>query len=517
MHRVTIDLLQAMTPGADSARARDNMRSIALGFEEHAARFGLDLPHRAAHFLAQVAHESGSFRYDQEVWGPTPAQKRYEDRKDLGHSSKIPGEAKKFAGEGPMQLTGRHNVRAFEAWCVEHYGREATPRFEDDPDLIHSDPWEFLSAVWYWECGNPTGKSLNRYADRNDIETVTKRVNGGLNGFSDRLRYFARAGLALLGYGVDEAGTKAFQGDAGLLVDGDAGPQTRDALFKRLRALSDAPAIAAPAEIPAAPAVEPARMPVARPILDGEKPDFVAAVTAAGDTVQVERASIRRIGRRGSRPQVQDAPAAPAAPAAKPKGSLLSRAIEAIAPTRAAVPAAPQKRLPGIAEQDDTVRQVQHLLRAAGHFAVGEVDGLKGDSTDDAILAFRRRADLPLNTDIDTDFLAALARATPKPIAASRARATAKDIADSPGVKTGEYLKLAGGILGITGLGTAGSDIAVNFEHALATVNKVKALTDAVMGALPQLGIAVAGIVVFVLGYRVVSHLLEGYRAGRHV
>lgn len=216
---------------------KSNINSIVIALDEFGPRTGLDKPHRLAHFIPQLAHESGRFKYDREIWGPTAAQRGYEGRKDLGNTVK--GDGKKFAGRGPIQLTGRGNVTRFYKWCVAE-GLEP-PDFIKNPDLINTDPWEGLSAIWYWSVGNPTGKSLSVFADSNDIEMITRRVNGGMNGFDDRLALYTRAGLVLAGYAPTDV--KAFQIDAqkaGLLpkgkdqLDGVAGPKTRSAIHMTL-------------------------------------------------------------------------------------------------------------------------------------------------------------------------------------------------------------------------------------------------------------------------------------------
>jgi putative chitinase len=205
-------------------------------------------PHQLAHVLAQVMHESGGLKFDREIWGPTDAQKRYEGRKDLGNTQK--GDGSKFRGYGPIQLTGRRNVTDFLKWCQKR-GLNP-PDFLKTPNLIATSPWAGWSVVWYWEVGNPTGKSLNRYADMNDIEMVTRRVNGGLNGFEDRLTYYDRAALVLLG--LSPTGISEFQASVGLKVDGVSGPQTRAAMHKRLVAL--VPGEAAKPEVKLSPVTE---------------------------------------------------------------------------------------------------------------------------------------------------------------------------------------------------------------------------------------------------------------------
>ncbi|HWK65409.1 MAG TPA: glycoside hydrolase family 19 protein [Rhizobiaceae bacterium] len=227
---ITANQLRAMARGKPNAA---NLNSVLVALNAHGRSVGLDHPHRLAHYLAQLLHESGSFRYDRELWGPTPAQKRYEGRKDLGNVRK--GDGSKYRGRTAGQVTGRANYRAFTAWARKNIDPEA-PDFEQDPELINTDPWEGLGFLWYWAVGNPDGKSLNRYADDNNIEMITRRVNGGLNGFEDRLDYYGRAALVLLGYGTTEAEIKRFQREhpeAGA-TDGIVGQNTRMALHKAL-------------------------------------------------------------------------------------------------------------------------------------------------------------------------------------------------------------------------------------------------------------------------------------------
>ena len=199
--------------------ANANMQSVLLGLRKAGIGKGLERPHRLAHYLAQVAHESGGFKYDKEIWGPTNAQKRYEGRKDLGNIQ--PGDGWRFRGRGPIQVTGRFNYRAFTDWAKAL--DPAAPNFENDPDALNTDPWEGLSPIWYWDRHN-----LNRYADADDLYGITRWINGGLNGLNDRMERYVRAALVLSGYGPGDV--RQFQTDARLKVDGVAGPATMKAL-----------------------------------------------------------------------------------------------------------------------------------------------------------------------------------------------------------------------------------------------------------------------------------------------
>jgi putative chitinase len=226
-------MIDAQLPRIADRPPNDNMRSICLGLEVRAADAGLDRPHRLAHYIAQLGHESAGFHYDREVWGPTAAQRGYDTRTDLGNTPAADGDGKRFMGRTGGQITGRGNYEKFTAWA-----RAIDPQAPDfvlDPEAINTDPWEGLGPIWYWEAGNPTGKPLSRYADENDIEMITRRWNGGLNGYNDRLAWYARAGLVLLG--LEPEDVRRFQSGAGLTVDGLAGPRTRAAIHEDLLVL----------------------------------------------------------------------------------------------------------------------------------------------------------------------------------------------------------------------------------------------------------------------------------------
>lgn len=205
-----------------------NANSVIVALTKYGAipDIGLDLPHRLSHFLAQLMHENGGFRYDKEVWGNTPAQKRYDTRKDLGNTPEVDGDGEKYKGRTGIQITGRANYESFRNWC-RRYINPAAPDFVANPDLVNSDPWEGLGPIWFWSIHD-----LNEFADQNDIEMITRRINGGTNGLEDRLDYYTRTSLVLLGYGPTDIAK--FQLDEDLEADNVAGPRTRAVLHKRL-------------------------------------------------------------------------------------------------------------------------------------------------------------------------------------------------------------------------------------------------------------------------------------------
>jgi putative chitinase len=228
---------------------RSNAQALLAGL---AAR-PLGSQARLAMYIGQMLHESANLKYDRELWGPTPAQKRYDTRTDLGNTAAADGDGKLYAGRTGTQITGRANYRAFRDWCRANIDPNA-PDFEANPDLVLTDPWEGLGPIWFWET-----HGLDGYADAGNIEMVTRRINGGLNGFDDRCRCYVRAGLVLIGRDPDDV--KGFQAAAGLRPDGVAGPATRAALHAALGRLAvpASPPPPAPASgAPAAPAARPA-------------------------------------------------------------------------------------------------------------------------------------------------------------------------------------------------------------------------------------------------------------------
>ena len=221
-----------------------------------------------AQFLAQVMHESGGLRYVREIWGPTKAQKGYEGRADLGNTQ--PGDGKLFMGRDVLQVTGRANHRALTAWVRKTFGKG--PDFEANPELLESPEWLGIGAIWYFL----TRKGLIDYARAGNNEMVTRRVNGGLNGYQDRLHWYDKVALELLGV----SDVRTFQKSAGLVQDGISGPKTRAALHVALGRVKQTPVSVtrpAPRGNAEAPKSAPQREVASKPSQAKE-----AATTAAG-------------------------------------------------------------------------------------------------------------------------------------------------------------------------------------------------------------------------------------------
>lgn len=164
-------------------RAKDeDVADFAPRLRQVMANRHIDTPLRQAHFLAQVGHESGEFRFRAEI----ASGEAYQGRVDLGNLQ--PGDGRKFKGRGLIQLTGRANYGEYG----RAIGREA--ELLATPELVETDPELCVDvAGWFW-----AKKNLNNLADVDDLTSLTKRVNGGLNGIDDRRRLLLRA-RALLG------------------------------------------------------------------------------------------------------------------------------------------------------------------------------------------------------------------------------------------------------------------------------------------------------------------------------
>ncbi len=181
---LTIDILQAGT-GCNAARAAAWLPHIAEGCR----LFGIDTSAmRLAAYLAQIGHESGRLVYVREIWGPTPAQQRYEGRADLGNTQ--PGDGRRYLGRGLIQITGRANYAAVRDGLSGMWSD--VPDFEGQPALLESPRWAAVSSAWYWY-----SRGLNTLADAGDFLRITRRINGGTNGLADRQALYARARQAL--------------------------------------------------------------------------------------------------------------------------------------------------------------------------------------------------------------------------------------------------------------------------------------------------------------------------------
>jgi len=167
---ITKEILKKIAPYANDKIIAD----LEKHFYENLKKYKIDTYIRVCHFLAQAAHESAGFRTLEEYASGAD----YEGRKDLGNVK--PGDGRRYKGRGIFQLTGRANYKT--------YGDKLGVDLENNPELAEDPRISVLTACEFWN-----NKNLSTFADIDDVTSITRRINGGLNGLDDRKNYIARA------------------------------------------------------------------------------------------------------------------------------------------------------------------------------------------------------------------------------------------------------------------------------------------------------------------------------------
>ncbi len=161
--------------------AINNLSEMEKYFVKKAIQHGIEGVELVA-FLAQVAHETGNFESMVEN-----GQKKYFRRYEMKHNpatAKIlgnvkPGDGERFKGRSFVQLTGRDNyMRAGKALGLP---------LVEKPQLLENPSIGFKASLWYWET-----RVKNKIDNFEDVETVTKLINGGTTGLEDRKQKFEK-------------------------------------------------------------------------------------------------------------------------------------------------------------------------------------------------------------------------------------------------------------------------------------------------------------------------------------
>jgi putative chitinase len=165
-------------------------------------QYEINTPDRIAAFLAQCAHESGGFVFIKEnlnykwqslrkvfpkYFPSDELAQQYEKKPEkianrvyanrMGNGPEESGDGYKFCGRGLIQVTGRENYSWFAA------SLHISP--EEASEYMETFEGAAQSACWFWESNN-----LNQWADKRDILTLTKRINGGTIGLEDRKKHY---------------------------------------------------------------------------------------------------------------------------------------------------------------------------------------------------------------------------------------------------------------------------------------------------------------------------------------
>ena len=167
---VTKEQLQAIYKECPAER----IEKFLVHIQDTMAIYNINTPQRMRMFLAQIGHESGQLRYVEEI----ASGAAYEGRKDLGNTHA--GDGKKYKGRGLIQITGKHNYTL----C----GFDLDLPLWDSPEALTEPKWAARSAGWFWDEHN-----LNKLCDANLFQDLTRRINGGLNGYPDRYKLLQRA------------------------------------------------------------------------------------------------------------------------------------------------------------------------------------------------------------------------------------------------------------------------------------------------------------------------------------
>ena len=172
--------------------------------------YEINTPQRVAAFLAQCAHESAGFKFLKENLNYKAASLRrvfpkyfpndalaaqYANKPEMianrvygnrmGNGPEESGDGFRYCGRGLIQLTGKQNY--------SNFAESLEMDVEDVPEYLATFEGAVQSACWFWETNN-----LNQWADKGDILTLTKRINGGTIGLEDRIKHYNHA-LHVLG------------------------------------------------------------------------------------------------------------------------------------------------------------------------------------------------------------------------------------------------------------------------------------------------------------------------------
>lgn len=195
---ITLEQITKAVPSVNRQRAME----LVEVFNAWNEKFGITTPLRIAHFLGQIMHESGGLNTLQEnlnysadrllvvfpkyfnktnvsLYARNPQKignRVYANR--MGNGSEGSGDGYRYRGRGALQITGKAGYEAYQksGFCngdlISH------------PEWLAQKPGAYKSAMWFW-----WKNGCNTLADKDDIVAVTRKINGGYNGLSQREAY----------------------------------------------------------------------------------------------------------------------------------------------------------------------------------------------------------------------------------------------------------------------------------------------------------------------------------------
>ena len=206
---VTLEQITKLAPGV-----RDGYAEAFGGGQQLLDDFGISASSlRVAHFMAQLLHESGGLTKEYEnlnysarrlvqVWpwrfqphGPLDPDDYAHNARKLANEvyggrmgNTGPQDGYIYRGRGLLQLTGKGNYLAATGRvrrCLP-----SGPDFASDPDAVLAPQWCLAVAAGEW-----ASRGCNELADANDLEQITRRINGGTTGFAARQEWLRQARL----------------------------------------------------------------------------------------------------------------------------------------------------------------------------------------------------------------------------------------------------------------------------------------------------------------------------------
>ncbi|MEN6375343.1 MAG: glycoside hydrolase family 19 protein [Smithella sp.] len=172
MNQGQLQKIFTQTPASIIARFVEPLNTVMEHYE-------INTVLRQAAFIAQIGHESGGLRYKEEI----ASGEAYDTGKKasaLGNTPEADGDGQKFKGRGLIQITGKTNYLAF--------AKAFSFTLDEAIAYLKTDLGAAMSAGWFWK-----KHGLNDLADQEKFETITRRINGGLNGYEERKILYARA------------------------------------------------------------------------------------------------------------------------------------------------------------------------------------------------------------------------------------------------------------------------------------------------------------------------------------
>lgn len=177
MFEITFDLIKLI---CHQYVKDDFIKDLIKSLNRWLPSYDMDRKLRAIAFLAQCAHETGGFIYFKEIGGKDYCEK-YEPHTNIGKmlgNTQI-GDGYTYKGRGLLQITGRTNYK--------NYGKYIGVNLIAKPDLLLDLDIGVHVSCEFWKRND-----LNHLADNCDTISITKKINGGLNGFKERQNYYSK-------------------------------------------------------------------------------------------------------------------------------------------------------------------------------------------------------------------------------------------------------------------------------------------------------------------------------------